>query len=199
MTGNVNITLQPNEACYVLDDFAVTETPRANSPIWFSSSTNTEKHIASNLSQTINASVIVDTNCASISSGIYRSDTGLYNHTYTRTELRAICSGNHLTFTNIEIEPATASNIFYLTYNSYTDETIGVCSYLNDALITFTTFFSIIVLVFMVGIILMMVMGIEINLPGIELSGVVPLIITIVISGILIGVGILVNVSIGGC
>jgi len=58
--GNINITLTPNNHSYVLDNFNLTEgVSRLNSPLWFAQTSLNEIHIASNLTDSITATVIV--------------------------------------------------------------------------------------------------------------------------------------------
>lgn len=117
VTGDVNITLNPNEACWVLDDFNVTEgISREYSPIWFSSSTATSKHVASNLTDTINTTVVLSVNsCTYIGKITYTSNSGNTTREYNHGDYT--CSNNKVTLLNIPIEPATSSNEFTINYN----------------------------------------------------------------------------------
>jgi len=61
MTGNVNITLNPNEFCYVLDNFNLTEgINRQYSPIWFSSSSSTSRIISNNLTNAVTITTYIN-------------------------------------------------------------------------------------------------------------------------------------------
>jgi len=111
-TGNVNITLNPNDFCYVLDNYNLTEgVNREYSPIWFSSSTSTEKHIASNLSDAVTILVITDIgDCETKNLVTYTTDTGVVT-TWTGTQATDICNQFKTTGVQLTIEPATNSNI----------------------------------------------------------------------------------------
>jgi len=59
--NNINLTVGGLQAFYVLDNYSVIEgIEREFSPLWFSSSSSVSKSIASNLTDTINASVSVN-------------------------------------------------------------------------------------------------------------------------------------------
>lgn len=59
--GNINVTLQQIENATILDNFNLTEgVSRQFSPIWFSSSTNEDKFVSTNLSQDINTMVTLN-------------------------------------------------------------------------------------------------------------------------------------------
>lgn len=96
----------------VIDNFNLTEgVSNPESPIYLSSSTNNEKHIANNLTDTINnLTVSVTTDCSRITSVSYKSNSGItYTPTYT-------CVGTTLTTTLNTIEYAQNSNILYINY-----------------------------------------------------------------------------------
>lgn len=113
--GNITVTIQPNNYSYVLDNFNLTEgTPRTNSPLWFSSSSNTIKHIASNLTNTINSTIVfnvIDCNIASITYVSNSSDTS-YSPAYT-------CSNNAVTIPLLNgIEQSSNSNVITISYSA---------------------------------------------------------------------------------
>lgn len=113
--GNVNITLTPNNASYVLDNFNLTEgVSRTNSPLWFSYSSDTEKHIASNLTDTIDATILFNVySCDSIGNINYVSELGT-TKTYQRGSYT--CSDNVVTLNLDSIDSATSSNVLTIEY-----------------------------------------------------------------------------------
>ena len=113
--GNVNITLKQAETCFVLDEFNLTEGDiRNHNPLWFSSSTSTQKNIASNLTETINSTIVFDAVSCSISSVTYVSDSGAISYSPAFT-----CSNNMITIPLLDgIEQSTGSNIITIVYSS---------------------------------------------------------------------------------
>lgn len=85
-------------------------------PIWFSSSSSSTKHIASNLSNTINTTVVL-----SVSSNPqyidYRTDTSSFTKRYYQNEWNYSETDKTITIQNIPIEPATGSNEFNISYS----------------------------------------------------------------------------------
>jgi len=114
--GNINITLRIGETIYVLDNFNLTEgANRTYSPLWFSYSSSSVKHIASNLTDTINVTTVISVaeNPAYI---YYMSDTGAYNYTLTRSNWTYDDTLKIITLNLTGIEPATSSNTLILEY-----------------------------------------------------------------------------------
>lgn len=105
--NNINITLTPNNYSYVLDNFNLTEgVTRQFSPISVSG-TSTSKTITSQLSQAINATVIVDVSQCS------------FKATYEGSNIQEdSCADGQATFTLIDI-PASESflELSYLDLN----------------------------------------------------------------------------------
>jgi len=128
--GNINITLSPNNHSYILDNFNLTEgVSRIHSPLWFSSTTSTSKHIASNLTDTINATILFSvSSCDEINSINYISNTGAYNKLITSYS----CSDSIVTISNLEgIEQSSSSNelkILYKTYNPSSGDDPSSCN-----------------------------------------------------------------------
>lgn len=124
-SGNINIILQPNNYSYILDNFNLTEgINRQYSPLYFTSSTPTSKHIASNLSESVNVSITLNVqDCNTIGRINYVSDDGIVNRTWNSGDYT--CSNGFITFDNIYIDPATNSNVFTLEYNQAIQ---GICS-----------------------------------------------------------------------
>lgn len=166
--GNINITLAPGNYSYILDNFNVTESiARQNSPIWFSSSTSTEKHIASNLTQSINATVIFDvSSCDNLARIDYTSDTGTYTQAFPGTGYT--CANNVVTININNIEPAQNSNIIRLTYNYDRQELEGMCSNLVDGFGEFGQLLTLII----IGIVIVLVVGgLQMNGPQFDFKG----------------------------
>lgn len=156
--GNINITLNPNQYCYVLDNFNLTENQnRANSPLWFSQSSLTEKHIASNLSEVINATVVINVDSCKLDTLTYTSDTGAYTRTYTASELTGNCTNKVLTLEISGIEPAVSSNIITVTYEYDHEELSLTCSALIDGFGSFGELLALIVIVLVFGFVLSMI------------------------------------------
>lgn len=114
--GNVNLTLNRGNSSYVLEDFNLTEgTSRQFSPLWFSSSSSTSKHIASNLSQAITANVIIRSenswgdNCDNINKITYTPEGGTTT-TWTGGTAKDVCRSLTTTGYALTINPAANSN-----------------------------------------------------------------------------------------
>jgi len=124
-TGNLNITLNPNDYCYVLDNYNLIEgISRQYSPLWFSSSTPTTKHIASNLSESVNVDVIASLgDCSTKNLLTYTTDSGVTT-TWKGTEARKACNLLESTGLTLTIEPAQNSNI--LTWEDGTTNLSGM-------------------------------------------------------------------------
>jgi hypothetical protein len=115
---NINITLPPGNHSYVLDNFNLTEltTTRENSPIWFSLNQSETKHIASNLTDTINLTVVLNVT-KEPEQIVYLSDTGAYSYTLTSDNWSYSVANNDVTINLTGIEPASSSNVLTLTYD----------------------------------------------------------------------------------
>lgn len=114
-SGNINITLQPNNYSYVLDNFNLTEgNVRAYSPLWFSSSSSSSTtktwDIASNL--TVSVDGIVTTvyipRCSTVKKFTFTPDSG--NNVQTLRQGEFTCDGDYATMTLDHVEPAQNSN-----------------------------------------------------------------------------------------
>lgn len=100
---NTKFILLTNGSSLFLNNFNLTEgVSRQYSPLWFSSSTSTEKHIASNLTDTINATVVINVTSCDIDAIKYTSNSGDYVMTYTDSDWT--CLDNQLILSNIIIE-----------------------------------------------------------------------------------------------
>lgn len=115
--NNINITLNPSEECYVLDNYNVTEGyTRSNDPIWISSSTDYLKHVASNLSDTINVTVSFNVQSCGNLGNIHQYLNGVLVKTYYSGLFSDYsCSNNVVTFTS-EIYQSSESNEFEFSY-----------------------------------------------------------------------------------
>lgn len=115
---NINFTLSPGKSITILNEFNLTEgVARNNSPIWFSTSTSSAKKIASNLTETINASVSFSVDsCSTLESISYISHSGNYTKTYLSSEYS--CSDLTVTLNVTGLEPASGSNNFSISYST---------------------------------------------------------------------------------
>jgi hypothetical protein len=114
--GQLNITLPPNNASYVLDNYALIDgVIRQNDPLAFTVDTLYIRKISSSLNSTINITVQLSADCTTIGTISYVSHSGAYKQNWTTGQYT--CSNNLVTLNNIPIEPAAASNTFTLTYN----------------------------------------------------------------------------------
>lgn len=110
-----NITIAPNRTIDVLSNFNLTEgTSRQFSPLWFSYSNTTTKHVASNLTNTINATIIFNVESCNAKKIIYKSNSLTYQTTYLPGSFT--CANNILQIDNVPIETATSSNEFEIQY-----------------------------------------------------------------------------------
>lgn len=125
--GNKSVSLLYREHCYILGNFALIEGEnRQNSPLWFSSSSATQKTIASNLTETINATVIINVqNCATVQEVRYRSNTGAFQRTYTPNQFS--CSNNQLTLNLVGIESSQNSNTLTILYSTLVPVETSLC------------------------------------------------------------------------
>ncbi len=125
--GEFNISLSPNNYTYILDNFNLSESsPRQFSPLWFSSSSSTSKHIASNLSQTISGVTVIISvnNCDSIGSMTFTPDSGNNIQTFNKNQFTCI-SDNQASLVLNYIEPALNSNILEWSYGCSAFERTG--------------------------------------------------------------------------
>jgi parallel beta-helix repeat protein len=99
-SGTPQINISANNETYVLDNFNLTEgISRQYSPIWFSSSSNTEKHIASNLSESVSVDVVFEV-----------SDC----ENYRVIDYSSTCSNGVMTVDNFLVN--SGDNPLYLSY-----------------------------------------------------------------------------------
>jgi len=142
--------------CYVLNNFNLTEgITRINSPLWFSSSSTTSKHIANNLSSTINSTIIFNVDdCSKITRIEYISDTGSYNNIYSSGEFT--CENNVVTLQLQGIEPAQNSNIINIVYAAIDQ---GLCASILNLNTLLSSQLSLIFLIIIMGVALSVVMG----------------------------------------
>lgn len=178
-----NITTSINNKSYVLDNYNLTQDfPRQFSPIWFSSTSNTEKHIASNLTSTVTVPVIFAVSrCDNLQSVYYVSDDGSQTQTFTDEAVNN-CNNNQVIL-NLQIDPATASNVIYLTYDFDREELIDVCTEVMDGFATFGAMASVlaIVIAILIGYILVFQKGANpyITIVGIMFAFIVSIIVNV--------------------
>lgn len=172
--GWQNITLVANERCYVLNKYELNESAAVtNAPIWFSSSTDTAKHISSNLTMMVNVSVTVDTtqDCDKITAISYTSDTGNYTKSWNGNDAQALCHSGKIDLGKLEIEHAASSGLVSISYiNIY-----PYCESLNQSLGTFGSYFAFIILGIVVIIVLAFVQNYELDMKSLVLTGVIAL------------------------
>lgn len=118
----LNTSLPAKNYTFVLNNFNLTEgINRTLSPIWFSSVTSTSKHIASNLTQIINAPILSIVDSCSIYSISYSSNSGNLTSTYNSNE----CTNNLLKLNITGIETANSSNVITIVYSAPVVPTVG--------------------------------------------------------------------------
>ena len=116
-SNNVTIIIPAGWLVYLFDNFVLTEgAPLERSPISLSFSNSTTKHIASSLSQTINASVKIRVDSCSIVEIYYKSNSSAFSKTYSPSSFS--CSGNLVTLYLENIEPAESSNELVVKYST---------------------------------------------------------------------------------
>lgn len=192
--GNINITLPPKNATYVLDNYNLTEgVTRENSPLWISSSTTTEKHIASNLTNTINTTVVLNVaDCDTLGSISYTSDTGIYKINYTKSAgwfyqgQTYTCSNNKATIENVPIEKATNSNVFLLRYNA---DSLSACNAGVNAFSGYILLLGLVGIVFFLGLMIAYLVGL-VDKSKAQTIGVVGAVVTIIMIGLLLVISI---------
>jgi len=107
---------------YVLDKYNVNESEtRENNPIWFSVSNSTAKHIISNLTDTINVTMLFTPDNCSIAEADYRSNTSAYAYIYnvTTNSSRFMCSDSNAAMNITGME--TGTNYLTLVYGKVRD------------------------------------------------------------------------------
>lgn len=155
--GNKSIFLDYLNSSYFLDNFNLTEGQnRQYSPIWFSSSTSNEKHIASNLTDSVNVTVILDLgNCDTKNYLKYVSDKGT-TYTWSGRDAQAICKIFVTTGLELPIDTASASNIISWVDVPYS--VMGSCTTSGTILITVIGYLGIVFLVMIFGIIMVIIL-----------------------------------------
>lgn len=133
--GNINITLPPNNASYVLDNYKLNESEtRANNPLSITGTTTT-KTITSSLADTINATGIL-----SIGSTLCRDITGV---SYQSTGVDFNCSDATATITlNLNNIPNGASTVTISSGPSQYSDLRQALRSIMGGFTTFGTFFG---------------------------------------------------------
>lgn len=153
--GNINLTIGDDEIIYILNNYEKSELYSRNlDPIWFSSSSNTEKHIASNLSDTVNVTVIFNVkDCDTIGSITYRTNSGNYTQNYTKSGGwfyvgdSFTCSNNIVTLV-LPIENAENSNEINIYYNA---GSLNACNASLNAFMSYITFLGLLGIIIFFG------------------------------------------------
>jgi len=112
-----------NEFIFVLNKYVMNSTEvREFNPIWYSVDNDTEKHIISNLTETINATSLWKADNCSIYSANYTSNTSAYGYSLNETNATLFfCNGDGHVQMNISgVEPGT--NYIGLFYGFDLDE-----------------------------------------------------------------------------
>lgn len=124
--GNINITLSPNEAVYVLDNLNITEgVSRQNNPFAITQKTSKSAHITNNLTSTVSSLPVyinVGDNCGSIGQFTFTSHSGAVQ---TITKNQFTCSGNYVQLTLNNVENSMSSNVLEWTYGCSAFEQTG--------------------------------------------------------------------------
>jgi hypothetical protein len=185
--------LPPNNASYVLDNFNVTEgITRVNSPVWLSSSTATNKHIASNISTTLNLTISLAADCEHLGSVIYVSNTSTYRINYTASGgwfysgQTYTCANDLVTMQNVPIERATNSNEFTLIYNA---GALNACNSGVNAFASYIALLGLVGVIFFLGLVIFYLTGI-IDKQRAQNVGVVGVVVTIIMIGLLLVISI---------
>lgn len=141
--NNINITLNPNQFCYVLDNFNLTEgVSRENSPLEFYNPTSFVRHIDNQLDSTLNSTVVLASITSEPSNVTYTSHAGNYVHFFNSSNWTYNSTTDTLRFDLVGIEPRGALlsenstvptlDTFNITFlNPYSGQTIYALSF-ND-------------------------------------------------------------------
>lgn len=131
ISGDYNNSLDYGNTSIVLLNFNLTEgISRDFSPIWFSSSSNSEKHIASNLTNSVDVLVITDLGDCDTKNYIkYTTDSGIITE-WKGQAAHDICNQLKTIGLTLSIEPALNSNII-----SWINGTTNVSSSILKSLI----------------------------------------------------------------
>ncbi len=123
--GNINITLTPNNASFVLDQFNLTEgITRTNSPLAFGTKTDNSIAITSTLAEPINTTIIFSIpNCEAVGRITYTSNTGAYIQVFDNKQIS--CSGDVVSLDINGIETASGSNVLVWEYGCSSFEIVG--------------------------------------------------------------------------
>jgi len=196
VSGDVNITLQPNEPCWILPNYNLTEgITRLYSPIWFAQSTLTERHIASNLSESVNVLVKVDgtnINCNQLNYLSYTPKDEAKQE-YTESQAKSICTQLTTTGYTLKINPSAESNVLVFQQGTIDQ---GICTSLLNLHTLTAGQLTLIVLLIVFGIVLSIVL-ISMKLTTGEVSpmAVGSVFIIILIGAIMLAVSALITTS----
>lgn len=139
--NNFNISIEPRNISYILDNFNVTEgSPRQFSPLSISG-TSTQKTITSTLSQGINATVIINSRDCSLPTEISFSSSSRLIQKWTGNNARDVC--NQLTNQGYQLSIDSGNSIL-----SFTE---GTTSFATRVIYLLVGFIALSVLLFAVG------------------------------------------------
>lgn len=198
-TGSISINLEPNNYTYVLNNFNLTEgITRQYSPVWLSSSTGTEKHIANNLTDSINTTVIVtiSISCDNIKSIQYtpKDEAMIIITNYT-------CLSEVLTINNLKINPSNESNILQILWE-LNPNSKNICISLFGGFANFSSYipflFSLLAIVVVIGIVGLIIYALKNRDEGIDFKVIVGFFLIIGIIAITMIVGIIILDSLCG-
>lgn len=187
--GNINITLPPNNACYVLDNFNLTEgVSREHSPISISKteySNGVIWSIKSNISTEVTIPTYLTIDCSRVGSiTITPKDKETYTPSYT-------CTNGVLTISNANYTYSTDSNEIEVLYNK---AQLDVCSGFFDAGVGFTGFIVILIIISIGGIVIVFLTGGDADIDVTTLiAG------TIIVAAIVLSFGMVIINNINNC
>lgn len=139
------------------DGDEVINTTQSVNAIWISSSTNTQKRIASNLSSAINATVYLNVSICDYVSTITYTPNGESPMTISGFT----CINNQtLKITNLKINPSASSNVILLTFSTATTRNRDLmCSRLFGGYGNLIGFFPVIISVTAISIVIIILFG----------------------------------------
>lgn len=187
---NLNITLPAGNETYILDQYNITQgQTRSNDPITLTTtSDNSAKTFTSTLEESV-TQVSIDvavTSCTSLGSITYNSNSGNYTDSWNGGDVT--CSGNRLSLTINGID--VGANTLSISYNA---ASMDICEGFGEAGDTFVTFFVIIIIVSIAGVVMVMLFsgGENIDFGGLAFA--------IILAGVAISIGASIIFRIGGC
>ena len=188
--GNFSETLALKNISYVLTNFNLTEgVSRQYSPIWFSSSSSTEKHIASNLTDTIyNVTTLFNVDTCDAGTIYYTpKDLGI-RYKYQSYD----CENKVVTLILPALAPSSESNVIEITYDQ---AQIDICTGFYNSGVSFGEMIVLIIIVSIAGIVIFFLFADDTS--GIDLNS-IAIIIIIAIAVFALGMKIVGSIG-NGC